>query len=84
MPLKTRIITRNSAEQEGRILLAISALKKKEISAISRAAQIFNVPCLTLRDRLKGSKYRNEARVNGYKMTQNEEELLIRWILSID
>lgn len=84
MPPKTRTITRNSAEQEGRILLAISALKKKEISAISRAAQIFNVLRSTLRDPLKGSKYRNEARANGHIMTQNEEESLIRWILSMD
>jgi predicted HTH domain antitoxin len=84
MPLKTRKITRNSAEQEGRILLAISALKKNEISTVTRAAQIFNVPRSTLRDRLKGSKYRNEARANGHKMTQNEEESLIRWILSMD
>jgi hypothetical protein len=29
MPPKTHIIAKNSAEQEGRILLAISAFKKK-------------------------------------------------------
>jgi predicted HTH domain antitoxin len=84
MPPKTRTNASNLAEQEGRILLAISALEKKEISAISRAAQIFNVPRSTLRDRLKGSKYRNEARANGHKLTQNDVESLIRWILSID
>jgi hypothetical protein len=84
MPPKTHTIAKNLAEQEGRILLAISALEKKEISTISKAAQIFNVPRSTLRDRLKGSKYRNEARANGHKMTQNEEESLIRWILSMD
>jgi predicted HTH domain antitoxin len=44
MPPKTHIIAKNSAEQEGRILLAISALKKKEISSIQRAAEIFNIP----------------------------------------
>jgi hypothetical protein len=84
MPLKVCKIIRNLAEQEGRILLAILALKKNEISTVTRAAQIFNVPCLTLRDWLKGSKYRNEIRPNGHKMTQNKEESLIRWILSMD
>jgi hypothetical protein len=50
MPLKVCKIIRNLAEQEGRILLEILALKKNEISTVTRAAQIFNVPCLTLRD----------------------------------
>jgi predicted HTH domain antitoxin len=50
MPLKKHKIIRNSAEQEGRILLAISALKKNKISTVTRAAQIFNVPHSTLRD----------------------------------
>jgi predicted HTH domain antitoxin len=44
MPQKTRIIAKNSTEQEGRILLAISALKNKEISSVQRAAEIFDIP----------------------------------------
>jgi hypothetical protein len=33
---------KNSADQEGRILLAISDLKNKKISNIGRAAKIYN------------------------------------------
>nr|KMM69253.1 hypothetical protein CPAG_05574 [Coccidioides posadasii RMSCC 3488] len=35
---------RSSIEIEGRIELAISTLKKQEISSIAEAAQLFNVP----------------------------------------
>jgi hypothetical protein len=84
MPQKKSAIARNSVGQEGRILLAASTLEKKEILAISKTARIFNVPRSTLRDRLKGSKYRNETDANGHKMTQIEEESVIRWILSMD
>ncbi|KAG2001081.1 hypothetical protein GB937_010526 [Aspergillus fischeri] len=84
MPLKSRRISGNSVEQEGRVLLAISALKNNQIRNISEAARVDNVPRTTLRQHLDGHIFRPEARANGHKMTQNEEESLIRWILSMD
>ena len=78
------ISSRNSIEQEGRILLAISAIKKGDISNIQKASSIYNIPRTTLRDRLKGSIYRKESRANSHKLTQNEEDSLLRWILSMD
>ncbi|ODM17099.1 hypothetical protein SI65_07498 [Aspergillus cristatus] len=80
MPPKSR----NSIEQEGRIILAMSALQKKEITNIREAARLYNIPRTTLRDRLKGSSYRAEQRANGHKLTQNEEESLVQWIFSMD
>jgi hypothetical protein len=50
MPLKSRQTSGNLVEQEGRIQLAISTLKNKEISNIHHATEIFNVPRLTLCD----------------------------------
>jgi predicted HTH domain antitoxin len=50
MPSKLRQTPGKLVEQEGRIQLAISALKKNEISSIRRAAEIFNVPRSTLQD----------------------------------
>ena len=44
MPPKSR----NSFEQEGRILLAISAIKNDEICNICEAACLYNVPYTTL------------------------------------
>ena len=73
MPPKARQNLRKSNEQEGRILLAISALKKEEICNIAKAARVYNIPRTTLQRRLDGHTYRAEARANGHKMTQNEE-----------
>jgi hypothetical protein len=84
MPSKPRRTPRKLVEQEGRIQLAISALKKNEISSIRCAAEIFNVPRSTLQDRLNGCQYRIEKHANGYRLSPTQEELLVEWILSRD
>jgi hypothetical protein len=84
MPLKACTNSKNLVEQEGRVLLTVSALKKKEILNICETARIYNVPYTTLQRRLKGHTFQAESRTNSHKMTQNEEESLIRWILSMD
>ena len=73
-----------SIEQEGRILLAIRAIKNQEISSVRGAARRFEVPESTLRDRLHGHQFKPEARANSHKLTQFEEESLVKWILSMD
>jgi hypothetical protein len=75
---------KNPQEQEGRILLAISDLKNKRIPNIGQAAKIYNVPRTTLRDRLKGTQQRSQIRANSHKLTEYEEESLIKWILDLD
>jgi hypothetical protein len=57
MPQKPRQSRQNLVEQEGRIQLAIQALKKREIPSARQAAEVFNVPRSTLRDRLKGHEF---------------------------
>jgi hypothetical protein len=84
MPPKARQNSRNSIEQEGRILLAISAFQKQEIRNITEAARVYNVPRTTLRRRLNGHTFRAETRANSHKLTQNEEESLVQWISSLD
>ena len=44
----------NLTEQEGRILLAIQAIKKQEKLLIREAARIYNIPYITLYTRLRG------------------------------
>ena len=78
MPPKSRQKSRNLIEQEGRLILAISALKKQQISSIRQAARVYTIPESTLRDRLHGSVNRAEKHANGHKMTQNEEESLVQ------
>ena len=74
----------NPVQREGRILLAISSLKKKETTNIREAARLYDVPRTTLQRRLNGSINRAEKRTNGLKFTKEEEESLIQWILSLD
>ena len=76
--------SRNSTEQEGRILLAIQAFKNQEISSIREVARRFEIPRTTLQRRLTGETFRLETRANNYKLTESEEESLQKWILSMD
>jgi hypothetical protein len=76
--------SRDSIEQEGRVLLAIQAIKNKEISSKREAARRFNVPETTLRRRLNGHIFRAESRANNHKLTKVDEESLKQWILSMD
>jgi hypothetical protein len=73
-----------SVEQEGRILLAIKAIKNQEIFSIRDAARRFEVSRSTLQKRLHEHSFRHEARANEHKLTQFEEESLIEWILSMN
>jgi hypothetical protein len=75
---------RNSVNQEGRILLAISDLQNQNISNIGQAAKIYNIPRTTLRRRLHGTQERSQTRANGHKLSQFEEESLVKWILDLD
>ena len=84
MPPNHARSSRNLVEQEGRILLAIQAIRRQEIPSIREAARRFNVPKSTLSTRLHGTINRSELRANNHKLTEIEEESLQRWILSLD
>jgi hypothetical protein len=84
MPPKRTQDSRNSANQEGKILLAIKAIQKKSASSFREAAEIYDVPWTTLRDRFNGTRNRGDTRANSHKLTQTEEESLVEWILSMD
>ena len=70
--------SRNSIEQEGRILLAISDLKNGKIHSIREAARIFQVPRSTLCDWYHGIKIKAEKCTTSLKLSANEEESLIK------
>ena len=82
-PIRSRS-SKNSTEQEGRILLAIQAFKNQEISSIREVARRFNVPESTFRRRLRGIPNLAISCVNLRKLTQTKEESLEKWILSMD
>jgi hypothetical protein len=72
-----------SAEIEGKIQLAISDLKNGNISSIREAVRIYTIPRTTLQDRLKGTQYKSAKRANNHKLTEFEEESLVKWILDL-
>jgi hypothetical protein len=82
-PIRSRS-SKNSIEQEGRILLAIQAFKNRDIGSVALAASTFNVPRTTLRRRIHGIQNRATSRANCSKLTETEEQSLEKWILSMD
>ncbi|EED14516.1 pogo transposable element, putative [Talaromyces stipitatus ATCC 10500] len=72
--------SKNSAEQEGRILLAISDVKNGKLRSARQAAEIYNVSRSTLQNRLNGMAYRAETRANSHKLSKSEEESLVKWV----
>ncbi|CEL10571.1 hypothetical protein ASPCAL13688 [Aspergillus calidoustus] len=84
MPPKSRQSRQNLVEQEGRIQLAIKALKNCEILSIRRVAETFNVPYTTLSDQLSGHLFQGELRNHNLRLSKTQEETLIQWIISRD
>jgi hypothetical protein len=71
-------------EQEGRILVAIQAIKKQAKLSIRQAALTYDIPYTTLYARLHGRQNRVEKRANSFKLTEIEENSLKQWIISMD
>jgi hypothetical protein len=82
-PIRNRN-SKNLVEQEGRLDFALSAYKNRQIPSIKKTAVLFNVPYSTLRDRLRGRSTWGEKHENQHKLTPNEEESLVKWILNLD
>ena len=63
--------------QEARIILAIEAIRTTKKLSIRAAAKIYDVPRMTLVDRMKGCIAKPEKRNTQYNLTLTEEETLI-------
>ncbi|KAJ5135285.1 uncharacterized protein N7515_004563 [Penicillium bovifimosum] len=73
-----------SVEQEGRILLAIKAIKDGRITSVAAAARSFEIPRSTLQDRMKGASSWSDMRAAGHKFTHLEEESIQDWLTSMN
>lgn len=69
---------------EGDIQLAILSLGAHQIQSNRRAAKTFDVPRSTLNDRRAGKPARRDCRPNSKKLSQREEEVIVRHILDLD
>jgi hypothetical protein len=72
------------ANQEGKILLALSDLNDGRVKSLRAAAKLYAIPLTTLHDRVHGQSSRVDSRPSGHKLTQLEEDSLVEWILSMD
>ncbi len=70
--------------EEGRILLAIQALKLGQIQSVKAAAVTYDIPRSTLQRRIKGITSRRDSRPNSQKLTSQEEEAIVQYILNLD
>jgi hypothetical protein len=84
MPPKRTEKAQKFIEQEGRVLLAIKAIQNGQTSSVAAAARSFDVPRSTLWARMTGRTNRSDARPNGHKFTQAEEESIQDWLISMD
>jgi hypothetical protein len=73
-----------SANQEGRILLALADIKHGRTKSLRAAAKLYEIPLITLHSRSHGQSSREDKRPPGHEMTQLEEDSLVEWILSMD
>ena len=73
-----------NSSQEGRILLAIQAIKQGHIKDVKSAAVTYDIPRTTLRRRIQGMTYRRDCTPNSQKLTPYEESALVQYILDLD
>src|SRR5205823_10078038 len=73
-----------STSKEARIVLAIQAIQSNAQLSMRSAAKIYDIPESTLRDRLRGRPARRDSKPNSRKLTESEEEALIKYILELD
>ena len=71
-------------QQEGRLQLAIKALRNDEFDSVREAARMYDVPRATLTRRLHGVPLKRGMPAATRKLTQQEEDVLVKWILDID
>ena len=69
--------------KEARVILALEALQNDEKLSLRAAAKLYNVPQSTLRDRRAGRPARRDTTPNSKKLTQLEEEAIVRYIIEL-
>ena len=67
----------NDPGQDGRLLLAIRAIKSDRVTSIRKAAQLYDIPRSTLQRRLNGTKERVPAHNIERKLINIEKETLL-------
>jgi hypothetical protein len=72
------------ASNEADIQLAIISIQAKQIPSENRAALAYDIPRTTMRDRRASKPARRNCQPNSKKLTQQEEEVIVSYILNLD
>ena len=70
--------------QEARIILAIKAIRTSKKLSRRAAAKIYTMPYSTLSDRINGVTSICDRRPAASKLTELEEEAIVRYIIDLD
>ena len=73
-----------STSTDARILLAIEAIEQDKELSVRQAATIYKVNRATLQNRMNGRRARQDVRANSMKLTELEEDAVLRYILELD
>ena len=72
-----------SPSYEARIILALEALKNNNDLSLRAAAKTYNVSLTTLHHRRDGRTARRDTVPNSKKLTELEEEAILRYIIKL-
>lgn len=73
-----------SSKKSGELTLALDAVRSGRIKYIKEAARIYGVPRTTLSSALRRNPLPRRQPQNGIKLTLQEEETIVRWIIDLD
>jgi hypothetical protein len=71
------------SSKEGRVILALDALKRDEKLSLRAAAKLYNVPATTLFDRRAGRPAQADTTPKVKKLTQLEEGAIVQYIIEL-
>ena len=72
------------SSKEGRVILALDALKRDKKLSLRAAAKLYNIPAATLSDRRAGRPARRDTMPNSKKLTKSEEEAIVQYVIELD
>ena len=73
-----------SVSDEADVQLAIFSITSRQIQSNRRAAAVYNVSERTIRRRRAGTLAQRDSQPNSKKLTQLEEEAIVKYILDLD
>lgn len=74
----------DSVPAKARVVLALEAIKNDGKLSLRAAAKLYNVPPTTLRRRRDGHAAKSDAPSKLKKLTELEEEVIVRYIIELD